>query len=290
MKSNFDRSKESLGNILHMEHVNLAVPDQRLATLFYIVGLQFTRDPFIMTGADNMWVNMGRCQIHLPSRNPISQRLRGTVGFVVPNLSMVEASLAYVAPYMGNTAFSYTRKKNHLEATCPWGNSFKLHEPAPQFGTIDIGMPYVELNIPPGTAEKVGRFYDEIFGAPVELRAIGSTNCTSIKTGKSQFLHFLETDSKQPKYDGHHIAVYISDFVGPYEKLKDRGLISMETDECEWRFTDIIDLDTGKTLFQIEHEVRSATHPLYSRPLINRNPSQSNRGYRPGQDNFLGQI
>ena len=290
MTDSFDRSKESLSNILHMEHVNLAVPDQKLATLFYVVGLQFTRDPFIMNGVDNMWVNMGRCQVHLPSRNPIAQKLRGTVGFVGPNLATLESSLADVAPYLENTSFSYTRKNDHIKATCPWGNNFKIHEPAPQYGTIDIGMPYVELDIPRGTTEKIGKFYDEIFGATVELKTIHSNECASIKTGKSQFLHFLETDSKQNQYDGHHIAIYISDFAGPYEKLKERGLISMETDEYEWRFTDIIDLDTGETLFEIEHEVRSATHPLYSRPLINRNPEQSNRGYHPGQDNFIGQI
>ena len=91
MTDSFDRSKESLSNILHMEHVNLAVPDQKLATLFYVVGLQFTRDPFIMNGVDNMWVNMGRCQVHLPSRNPIAQKLRGTLGFVVPNLATLES-------------------------------------------------------------------------------------------------------------------------------------------------------------------------------------------------------
>jgi hypothetical protein len=28
------------------------------------------------------------------------------------------------------------------------------------------------------------------------------------------------------------------------------------------------------------------THPLYMRPLVNRNPQQSNRGYSPGADTF----
>ena len=81
-----------------------------------------------------------------------------------------------------------------------------------------------------------------------------------------------------------------SDFAGPYEKLIALDLISQESDEYEWRFIDIVDLDTGKLIFKIEHEVRSATHPLYARPLVNRNPVQSNRGYRRGQDSFLGQI
>ena len=40
-------------------------------------------------------------------------------------------------------------------------------------------------------------------------------------------------------------------------------------------------------LFQIEHEVRSMTHPLLNRPLINRNPAQTNRNYILGGDNWV---
>ena len=46
----------------------------------------------------------------------------------------------------------------------------------------------------------------------------------------------------------------------------------------------IIDLDTKKVLFQVEHEVRSMRHPLFGRPLINRNPDQTNTDYHPGHD------
>jgi hypothetical protein len=37
-------------------------------------------------------------------------------------------------------------------------------------------------------------------------------------------------------------------------------------------------------LFTIEHEVRSMKHPLYMRPLINRNPAQNIMRYAPGSD------
>ena len=43
------------------------VPDQRLATLFYVAGLGLTRDPYLMVSDSNMWVNVGRSQFHLPS-------------------------------------------------------------------------------------------------------------------------------------------------------------------------------------------------------------------------------
>ena len=42
----FDRAAEDLGNSIHFEHVNVFVPDQRLATLFYVSGLGLTRDPY----------------------------------------------------------------------------------------------------------------------------------------------------------------------------------------------------------------------------------------------------
>ena len=32
----------------------------------------------------------------------------------------------------------------------------------------------------------------------------------------------------------------------------------------------------------LEHEIRSMTHPLYLRPLVNRNPAETNRTYAPG--------
>ena len=36
--SKFDRAAEDLGNSIHLEHVNVQIPDQRLAQLFYAVG------------------------------------------------------------------------------------------------------------------------------------------------------------------------------------------------------------------------------------------------------------
>ena len=57
-KKRFNRSAEDLGNIVELEHVNVTIPDQRLATLFYVAGLGLTRDPFQMTSVTNMWVTL----------------------------------------------------------------------------------------------------------------------------------------------------------------------------------------------------------------------------------------
>src|SRR5271163_1498704 len=50
----YDRTAEDLGNIVALEHVNVFVPDQEKAALFYINGLGLTRDPYMMTGPANM--------------------------------------------------------------------------------------------------------------------------------------------------------------------------------------------------------------------------------------------
>ena len=34
----FQRATEDVGNIVHLEHVNVVIPDPGRATLFYIVG------------------------------------------------------------------------------------------------------------------------------------------------------------------------------------------------------------------------------------------------------------
>ncbi|MGA0315238.1 MAG: hypothetical protein ACO3MJ_07595, partial [Alphaproteobacteria bacterium] len=77
----YDRKNEDVGNIIGLEHMNVLIGDQIKATLFYVKALGFTRDPFMMTNVDNMWINLGRSQFHLPTGKP--QVLRGRTGLVV---------------------------------------------------------------------------------------------------------------------------------------------------------------------------------------------------------------
>lgn len=280
----FDRATEDVGNIVLLEHVNVTQPDQGPTTLFYVVALGGTRDPYLMVGLDNMWVNFGRQQLHMPSRDPQPQRLRGTMGFVLPDLEALKARLARVAPRLAGTQFAWRDAGTHVEATCPWGNRVRCHAPAAEFGDAELALAYVEFDVPPGTAEGIARFYTEIMGAPATVEKGGAR----VPAGRGQALVFTETAQPIPPYDGHHVQIYIADFSGPYQKLKARGLITLETDAHEWRFQKIVDPQDGKALFEIEHEVRSLMHPLYGRPLVNRNPDQTNTRYRRGQDAFRG--
>lgn len=285
MAMNFDRARQDLGNIALLEHVNVTIPDQLLATIFYVSGLGLTRDPYLMTGVDNMWVNVGRSQFHLPSRG--AQVLRGHVGIVLPDLAALGQRLEKVAPLLAETRFSWARREGIIEATCPWDNRYRCYAPAPEFGDTELAIAYVEFNVPRGTAPGIVRFYEGILGAHARLEA-GASQTAVVATGAAQYLRFRETDYSLPAYDGHHVQVYVADFSGPYRRLAERGLITEESSEHQYRFRDIVEPGDGRALFTIEHEVRSLTHPLYARPLINRNPAQTNRDYVRGHDAFRG--
>ena len=285
MAMNFDRARQDLGNIALLEHVNVTIPDQLLATTFYVSGLGLTRDPYLMTGVDNMWVNVGRSQFHLPSRG--AQVLRGHVGIVLPDLAALGHRLEKVSPLLAETRFSWARREGTIEATCPWGNRYRCHAPAPEFGDTELAIAYVEFDVPRGTAPGIVRFYEGIMGAHARLEA-GASQTAVVATGAAQHLRFRETDQPLPPYDGHHVQVYVADFSGPHRRLAERGFITEESSEHQYRFRDIVEPGDGHVLFTIEHEVRSLTHPLYARPLINRNPAQTNRDYVRGHDAFRG--
>src|SRR5258705_11264003 len=102
MQQPFDRAAEDLGNSIHFEHVNVTVPDQRLATLFYVAGIGLTRDPYLMVSESNMWVNVGRSQFHLPNGAP--QGLRGHTGIVIAGGGARHDRLKCVAGQLAVTA------------------------------------------------------------------------------------------------------------------------------------------------------------------------------------------
>jgi hypothetical protein len=280
----YDRATQDVGNILAMEHVNVTVPDQTLASTFYISGLGFTRDPYMMVGPENMWVNVGRQQFHLPTREP--QVFTGHVGVVIPDLDSLKTRLKRVQDRLTGTAFSWSADNGTVEVTCPWGNRFRCYAPSPQFGEITLGIPYVEILVRPGTAEGICQFYIKVMQAPATLMEEKNGAVAHVRVGREQELRFRETTTDLPPYDGHHIAVYITNFSGPHEFLKRRNLITQESDDHQYRFQKIINPWTGQALCEIEHEVRSLYHPMYGRDLVNRNPLQRITAYVRGHDAF----
>jgi hypothetical protein len=278
----YDRAAEDLGNIVALEHVNTTVPNQELATRFYIDGLGLTRDPYMMTGPANMWVNVGRSQFHLPTSSP--QVLRGHTGVVLPNRAALLKRLTRLRKHLEGTRFDFCELDGCVETISPWGNRIRCFEPNERFGRITLGIPYVEFDVPPNSADGIVRFYQHVMGAQAAVLEDREGRFACITAGNAQNLFFRETDRPLPPYDNHHIQIYIANFSGPYRKLRERGLITQESDQHQYRFQDIVDPDRGNVLFTIEHEVRSLKHPLYMRPLVNRNPEQNIMHYSPGHD------
>jgi len=282
MEQQYDRTVEDIGNVVALEHVNVLIPDQQIATLFYVTGLGLTRDPYLMTSTDNMWINLGRSQFHLPTGE--AQVLRGRVGIVLPDREALLKRLARVRQPLEGTKFEVREHNSFVDVTSPWGNRLRCHEPEARFGRITLGIPYVEFDVGPGTANGIARFYREVIETMADVGEDEHGLHARASVGAQQNLIFRETDRPLPDYDGHHIQVYIADFSGPHRRLLERGLVTEESDQHQYRFKDIVDPADGKHLFTIEHEIRSMQHPLYARPLVNRDPAQSNRDYAPGRD------
>ncbi len=281
----YDRAAQDIGNIVNLGHVNVCISDQHIATHYYLSGLGLTRDPFLNTGAGNMWINVGMSQFHLPMGKP--EIVRGVTGLVVPDRRALLDRLTRVRKALAGTKFDFRESNDCVETVCPWGNRIHVHAPDPaRFGRMALGMAYVRFDVRPGTASRIARFYREVLDAPAEFGKNGAGAETRVQVGEKQYFYFRETDAPEQAYDGHHVQIYIADFSGPHRRLNALGLITEESDDYQYRFNDLVDLDTREVLFTVEHETRSQTNPMYGRPLVNRNPAQSNIDYKPGHDSL----
>ena len=284
-KNQYDRAAQDIGNIVNLGHVNVCIDDQHMATHYYVTGLGLTRDPFLNTGAGNMWINVGMSQFHLPMGTP--KVLRGVIGLVVPDREALLGRLMRVRKALAGTKFDFRESNDCVETVCPWGNRINVHAPdRERFGRIQLGMPYVRFDVRPGTAARIARFYREIMHAPAEVSKNGAAPEARVQVGEKQYFYFRESEAPERPYDRHHVQIYIADFSGPHRRLLELGLVTGESNEYEYRFKDIIDLDSREVLFAVEHETRSQTNPMYGRPLVNRNPAQTNTDYKPGHDSL----
>ena len=279
-----DYSDEDIGNIISLEHVNVQIPDQALATLFYVMGLGCTRDPYLNVGLNNMWANIGEQQFHLPTRSP--QVIDGYIGLVVPHFEGLVKRLESIAEGLKGTQFAFQQEGELIVVTCPWGNRFRCHPSQTEFGDMAAGMPYVEFAVARGALAGILRFYQTVFGAPTAVESDARGEFGRVRIGRSQSLLFRESDRALRPYDGHHVAIYVANFSGPYGILKGRGAISEDVRNHQFRFKEISDSVDASHKFSLEHEVRSLRHPMYNRFFVNRDVNQTQRAYRRGWDAY----
>ena len=279
-----DYRDEDVGNIICLEHINVQIPDQALATLFYVVGLGCTRDPYLNVGLNNMWANIGEQQFHLPTRSP--QVIDGYIGLVVPDLDGLAKRLESIADGLKGTQFAFQQDDEIMNVTCPWGNRFRCQSSQAEFGDMAAGIPYVEFAVARDALAGILRFYQTVFGAPTGVESDAQGEFGRVKIGRHQSLLFRETDRALRPYDGHHVAIYVANFSGPYEFLNDRGAISEDVRNHQFRFKEISDPVDASPKFSLEHEVRSLRHPMYNRFFVNRDVNQTQRAYRRGWDAY----
>ena len=188
------------------------IPNQALASDFYLVGLRLDPRP-VHVPRHQQHVGQYRQEPVPPadrrrrwSSRPCRHRRRRSARSCSSVCGDAKKELA-------DSKFEFKEHNDYVEATCPWGNKFRLYEPDEErFGKINLGMPYVEFTVPEGTADGIARFYREILGAPPMSRRTAKARPRMSSVGRNQELIFRETDRKLPEYDGHHLQVYVEEF------------------------------------------------------------------------------
>ncbi len=255
----FDTHSE-LGALIHLEHVNLRVPDQALSTLFYVEALGFTRDPYRRVGLRNMWINFGRCQFHLPTGDP--EPLGGEIGVMHPQPKMVEKRLQNdLALLAAGCKPSWREADKTLCVQDPWGRVLVLHiAPA-------ASLAYVRFWVPAQALSNIARFYTRIFYCPV----ITKEDAVHVAVGPQQQLIFQAHEGAVLNAASNHIALYLTLHQRIHQRLKRLELVTPFQD-AQFRIYQIACPSTGQVLGQLEHELRSVHHPDFLQPLLNRSP------------------
>lgn len=288
-----ERVSPELGNFLFFDHVNMQVTDHRVATLFFIEGLGLTRDPYRNVGVRNMWANVGTQQFHLPIGQP--PRFAGEVGVCLPGLDAVLAQLEMVREPLRGTPFEFRREpggngsgqaRESVRVVDPWGRQLRLFRANAFPGRNPLAIPYIEFWVRPGTAEGIARFYREVIGAPVEMIKLAGEPTAHVFAGPHQALRFREKRDETPSGHALHVALYLTRFWEVYQNMEELGIVFEQAANEQFRFMDIPELNgrgkTGELLYSIEHEMRSAYHLDYRRPLVNRMVAMPNEpGYIP---------
>jgi len=306
-KETGEAQSQDVGNIIIFEHVNLEITDQNAATVFYLLGLGLTRDPYQRIGPSPLWVNAGYQQFHLVTNEerPKGERVCGHIALLVPSIEEVLKSLAAAAKKYNNyhsLPFKFSlvdlegrsapspflpEVSRYIDVTCPWGNKFRVYEHNERINFRGhLGIPYVEVLCKKGTAAKIGAFYHKFLGAPPAALYNDKEDNAAVArvvVGVKQVLIFKESDELFP-YSGYHFCIYISDFSSTYKKLEKYNLLFNQPkfeDKChtleqalsfsQFRVKSIVNPDdTSEVVLELEHEVRSLYHQSFMRPLVNR--------------------
>ena len=139
------------------------------------------------------------------------------------------------------------------------------------------GIRFVAIACPVGSVPALARFYKEMLGCCVSRPAAGQA---VVCVGPGVHLVWVEneslTDHHLQAMQGVHLCIYTAPgFQDLYHRLSQAGLIwtnprFTHLDSCDtWekaaasrtlRFKDLVDLETGEKLLELEHETRPIRH------------------------------
>ena len=300
--------QQPVGNVLILDHVNINHEKGRHDWLrsFYFDFLKCSVDPRkednLKKGSKTLWANIGAQQLHLPEGTSSAQVLKGKITLAYPNFEGLEQRFQQAQEALQGSQFCMVKQDGSMSVMDPWGNPFCFvvgdhfrdeRGSQPRGDESEgLGMCDVTIHVAKGSnMAGIGRFYSQIFGAPI-LDVNTDSCCLSV--GPHQTLTFVAVDQtevlhhdlrEEPQEDdkpifysnyGPHVSMYVSDLTSTYKKANDLGVayvnprfrrraysLQEALDQCTFRCLDIVDpehVDEGPIL-QLEHEIRSVVKP-----------------------------
>lgn len=180
-----------------------------------------------------------------------------------------------------STIDATTQSKHKMVNMHALGGAYGAHRLAVR---SQPGIRYVEMACPVSTASSIAGFYQTVLKCNQVMTTTldGHKECTIVGVGPG--VHFVFVESSEltarslERMQGVHACIYIPHFESTYHELKDRGLIwtnprFTHLDTCDtWeeafasrtlRFKDVLDVETGDKVLELEHETRPMSHGQY---------------------------
>lgn len=263
-----------IGAAVHLEHVNFTIGEQPLATTFFMSGLGLTRDPYKRCDETNMGVNVGLQQFHLPCSETPTPSFPGEIGLVLPDLTAVRDRLTRLHDkgHFANTPYALTGEEDCLEVISPFGIALRLHAPDSVAFLQPLGLAYVNVSVPHGSAEPIAAFYRSVLRCPARCREIDGERTAEIVVGPYQYLRYREREVADYATHNVHVAIYVTHFNALRDYMIAHGSFMYDALDQTFFFEQLLDADRGEPLFRLQHEIRGLYHPDYMRPLVNRWP------------------
>ena len=283
MARKFDRSAEDVGNILRTGTSESDRAGSGHCGAVLRLRPRLHARPYVDFGVfnfNNMWVNVGDQQFHLPQGK--AQRFRGTIGLVVPDLEQLRWRLDQVGRSLKDTEFGWEVYDDYIGVTCPWGNRCAATRRTTRCRSA---FAISTWTYPREPAHGIARFYRDVFATP----ATDANGMAEVQMGTNQIAAIRRERQRRRRYDGHHIAIYVANFSAAHDWLEARTNSSPKnrtSTSTGFRRSSTRSAATA-ALVELEHEVRSMKHPMWGRRLTNRNSGQTFVTFHRGREAFV---